>query len=488
MKLPHRHILYTGLPTAGSEELSLLSPLLEPFCPSRIISINGGRTTPRHSCGLYWYCFPLRQFRFVSAQLIKQKLTPILTKSAGFAYVFPELRYAFQIVNLTTDFAPYAAPLAAFDASCSLEHRGLLVGCEDLHLVGNSIYTACEPGLPLHNRNKWGRDKTLPVEHIKGDKLFRWDLDTDSVVELQLQNMPSTDADNAAERSFLGLDVNERPDGTLSLYVINLMKSGNVIDKFHHDPSTDFVKHVKRIETTHPDAAWAPDDVFALPEHDDDDAVFVTCDHGTKGHFMQQVEYFARQPWSWVSFYSKSTDWKIALPKVVSANGIIGDKAIENRRIYVSEVVGGTIRITKHSETEYGKLETLETVAIAGAGDNPTISPDGKDIYITGSARTYLLKPYMTDISPEFVDRGNPEKPPVKGPGSFIRRFSADRNIQGKREVETLMLDGYGEVANFTTTALLVPASEDTKVGGGKGDLYLTGLKFDGVLKCKNFG
>ncbi|TGZ77051.1 hypothetical protein EX30DRAFT_352129 [Ascodesmis nigricans] len=416
--------------------------------------------------------------------------------------IVPQIRYSLGLFHIGVDFKPQLPVVSTFAATCTPHHRDLLVGCEDLHLVGDhTIYTACEAGLPLDNRLKWARDKAINVSHIPGDKLFRWDLKTDSVVELELKNMPVDPTTgkldtSAAERSFLGMDVNERPDGTVSLYVINLKQPGNVIDKFHHDPATNYATFVTRIEAgDHPEAAWLPDDVFTLPEYDDDDAVFATCDHGTTYH---HIEYFTRRPWAWVSFYSKSTGWKIALPNVVSANGIVGDKSPtgpkngRGRRIYVSEVVNGQILVAKMSDTEYGKLELVDTIVHGRTGDNPTLSADGDDLYITGAASVLNIKSYLTDITPDFssietakdgtvaIERNEDGLPKVSGPGSFIKRF--DTTAEGGGKHESLLLDGYGEFANFTTTALVVPNGGK----GGKGDLYLTGLKFDGVLVCKN--
>lgn len=95
-------------------------------------------------------------------------------------------------------------------------------------------------------------------------------------MELELRNLPDEDKPGtAAERSYLGFDVNEREDGSVSIYVINLRQKGNAVDKFHHDPSTGFATFVKRFEMgSHPDAAWVPDDVFAIPELDDGECGF----------------------------------------------------------------------------------------------------------------------------------------------------------------------------------------------------------------------
>lgn len=101
----------------------------------------------------------------------------------------------------------------------------------------------------------------------------------DEVVELELRGMPEEEVVDgkvtAAERSFLGLDVNERSDGTVTIYVINLRRKRNAVDKFHHDPKTGYATFVRRFEMEHPDSAWVPDDVFAIPEYDDGEWVLL---------------------------------------------------------------------------------------------------------------------------------------------------------------------------------------------------------------------
>lgn len=219
-----------------------------------------------------------------------------------------------------------------------------------------------------------------------------------------------------------------------------------------------------------------------------EDAFYVTCDHGSKGHAMQIFEYLSRRPWSWVSFYSTRTGWKRALTGVTGANGITGHKSPDDRRIYVAEVAAGTVKVTKmitDNATRFGELELIDTVVLGKSGDNPTLSPDGREVWITGSAQMQMIQPYLTAENAEFEDRGM-SATEWKGPGSFLMRFDARGGLVNDEPVQTIMVDRDGRFANFTTTALVVPRWREQERMGR--ELLVTGLKFDGVMRCEIFG
>lgn len=204
---------------------------------------------------------------------------------------------------------------------------------------------------------------------------------------------------------------------------------------------------------------------------------------------MQTIEYALRRPWSWVSFHSTLTGWKKALPGVVAANGIIGHKDPINRRIYVAEVAAGRVKVTRmitEPAERFGELELIDTVTIGKMGDNPTLSPDGSEVWITGAAQAKNLRPYLSRPEPEFRDRAKSASGEYKGPGSFLARFPARREKVGAEEVQTVITDRDGRWANFTTTALVVPRFRDGERRGR--ELLVTGLKFEGVLRCEIFG
>lgn len=207
---------------------------------------------------------------------------------------------------------------------------------------------------------------------------------------------------------------------------------------------------------------------------------------------MQKMEYALRRPWSWVSFYSTRTGWKRALTGIIGANGIIGHKSPIDRRIFIAEVAAGTIKATRMLTSppeRFGDLELLDTITLGKTGDNPTLSLDGSEVWITGAAQAQHLKPYLTAPEPEFEDRGKSAVGEWKGPGSFLMRFPARGKVAGVGEdggVQMLMTDRDGRFANFSTTALVVPRWRKEERRGR--ELLVTGLKFEGVMRCEIFG
>lgn len=186
----------------------------------------------------------------------------------------------------------------------------------------NTIYTACLASPALGNMHKWGRGVYTNLTGIPGDRVYKWNLDTDQVDEVTLANFPGGEDDGAAYRSFLGMDFNERKDGKLSVYMINLLPTGNVVEKFEHDPKTTVFRHTARVETNKPqedsnhpankdpNVPWHPNSVFALPEKDDEMAMYVTHDHYYDAPFTRFYEYAAMRPLTFVSYYSTKTGWK----------------------------------------------------------------------------------------------------------------------------------------------------------------------------------
>ncbi|CCX04971.1 hypothetical protein FPQ18DRAFT_280432 [Pyronema domesticum] len=399
-----------------------------------------------------------------------------------------------SIFNIRSDWSPYTAHVTNLQSKCHNVHPEQLKGCEDIHLVGSSIYTACVTDFT--NRQKyWPRYNQLSTSprSFSGDKLFRWDLATDSVIELELRNFP-TESTLASERSFHGFDVNERADGTVSIIIINHIQNGSVIEKFHHDPTTNYATHVLRIPTTDPNAAMHPNDIFALPELDDDSAFFVTNDHVYADGYMKMVEMLGRRPWTWVSYYSASTGWKRAVEGMIGANGIAGDKNPVDRKIYVSEIFNGAVRAFSHKGADV--LEEIQKVPVKMLGDN--VARSGDDLYVVGPARGLPVGPYIHDMN--FLE----------GPGMMVKRFSTKQigssfyggGYTAPPAVEEIIMDGHGVLGNMSTTAIFVPYEAEKKervirdddddeeeieyAEKPKGDLLVTGLTFKGILKCTN--
>ncbi|TGZ84178.1 hypothetical protein EX30DRAFT_338731 [Ascodesmis nigricans] len=430
------------------------------------------------------------------------------------AVLVPHYKALNSVINLYTDFTETDLHLAEFNKSCTRRHPDILTGCEDMYLHGSTIYAACQADSSMPNWNSWGRLIYTPgVNQVPGDKLYKWDLDTDVVTELELRGFPQTNG-SAAERSFLGMDVNVLPNGKLSLYVINLLPIGNVIDKFSHDPSTNALEHVIRIPTDKPREEDAPENkdpavpkypnsVFALPELDDEHAIFVSNDHYYEQPWLKLWEYGALRPTTWLSYYSKSTGWKLVRDKIVSANGVTGNKEPKDRKIYVAAPMTGLVHVLqpKAGGAPY-ELEHVQDINVKMPADNPKLV--GDDLWVPGLARGLLLDAYL------FSQKGALTPLTDGGPGMIIKRVNTNQLGSGffgegytsDPVVETIVVDGYGKVMNVSSTAWFKPyevqkkleveedREDDDEVEETqdvvKGDLYVTGIKSKGILVCKN--
>jgi len=182
---------------------------------------------------------------------------------------------------------------------------------------------------------------------------------------------------------------------------------------------------------------------------------------------------------------------------VAGANGITGDKDPKGRKIYVSEITNGIIRVLESATNKSpGDLNEVQKVNVHMLGDN--IGLFGGDLYVAGPAQAHMLEEVMED--------------PLnakKGTGMVVKRFNTKQlgsaffgaGYTADPVVETLILDA-GKLGNCSTTSIFVPgdgkkvaeeeghdglediAGQDKLARTAKGVLYLTGLVFFGVLKC----
>lgn len=336
------------------------------------------------------------------------------------------------------------------------------------------------------------------------------------MVELELRGFPGTGAEN---RSFHGIDVNELPDGSVSIYVINHLREESVVDKFVHSPGTGFVMHVLRVPTA-PQVPH-PNSVFALPERDGESAFYVTNDHFYERGWLRYFEALTRRRWGWVSYYSSRTGWRRAVSGLAGANGIVGDKTPGGkRRVYVSETFDGAVRVLE--EEAEGGLREVQKVKVDMLADNLALAEGG--LYVAGPARGLGFWPWI-------------EKPEEnKGPGMVVKRFGTGQLGEGfygegytvAPAVEVLVMDD-GRLQNASTSVVFrpykveevvekeerqgwedeeeeeeEPVVEATGPAPVKGDLYITGLQFRGesftpdgrvrglmgaagILKCVDF-
>lgn len=383
---------------------------------------------------------------------------------------------------------------STLDPICQMQHPDKFLGCEDMNLVDldgrTFIFTACLSDFANRKRVQSEQREEDTIARAKsgakitGDKIFRWDLDSDEVVELELKGFPG--ANDGGDRAWHGMDINQLPDGSLSLYIINHRLNGSVVEKFSHDPKTDFLAHVVTIPTAGHVAN--ANNIYALPNLDHLNAFYITDDHYYTGELMRTIEDYTRRPWSKVNYYS-TAGWKLAFPKVASANGITGDKKSPGR-VYISACTDGEIIVTHEDPQNQGVLKEIQRIPLNFVTDNPSLTASGADLFIAGyTAAQDLAKHFSRENIPtgSVVARIN-----TKQLGSAF--FGEEGGYTSTPIIEELLVDIQGRWINASTTAVFRERTvvEDTKVavdeeddeedlengeaGKGLGDLYVTGL------------
>lgn len=296
----------------------------------------------------------------------------------------------------------------------------------------------------------------------------------------------------------IGFDVNVLPDGTLSLYVINHRLSGSVVEKFTHSLSTKVLTHKTTIPAPGTGLAKHPNDIYALPARDAENAFYITSDCRYTSGVLQVIEKFARRPWSHLAYYSATVGWKLALDGISMANGITGDK--RGSRIYVSEILEGQIIVLEQTEKE-GVLEQVQKVKIGFLGDNPSLSADAADLYIAGHVKGLNIFPHIAN--PDKIASGSAVariSTRQLGSGFFGSGYTSDP------VVEEIFVDLDGRLVNGSSTAVwwdkhAISRSEGENEGKGEdlgegygedeaaeeehfGDLFITGLTGKGIVSA----
>lgn len=364
------------------------------------------------------------------------------------------------------DTAFYSSPAytAPFDRICAMQHTDKFLGCEDMHLVTlgerTVIFAACL-STPSDRARVFSEMRPADSAHriatnapAPADKIFRWDLDSDSVAELSLSGF-------TGDAAFHGFDINQLPDGTLSLYVINHALSGSSIEKFTHDPSTTVLSHTTSIPAP---ADTNPNDIYSVPHLDATNAFYITSDHRYNTGFLRFVEDYARRPWGSVRYHSAG-NWSVALPHVAGANGISGDKRRPGR-IYVSALLTGEVVV---ADEDGGVVTEVQRVPLGFMGDNVALTAEGADVYVAGHAMPQVVGKHI-------------ESDGAVAAGSMVARIGTAQLGSGffgggftaVPSVEEVLVDVGGRWVNASTTAVF-----RARGGGGaeeEGDLYVTGL------------
>ena len=234
--------------------------------------------------------------------------------------------------------------------------------------------------------------------------------------------------------------------------------------------------------------APSPNDIFAVPESDDKNAFFVTNDHQFKEGFLRTIEDMARLPLSHLSYFSEDEGWKVVAKNLVWANGLTGTKEMATTNdgdqppkntLYVSCMGAGLIRAFSRS---YGTSHVypVQDIFLDAITDNPSLSyPSQSQLLIATFPEPLLLDKYI--FGPEEERQVCPAAVYSFSTSQVGSTFYG-KGYTGEVTVETVFADRKGLLGNATTTAVLVEGEE-----GKKGDLYLTGLVAEGIMRCRNF-
>lgn len=289
----------------------------------------------------------------------------------------------------------------------------------------------------------------------------------------------------------LGFDFVESADGTLSFYIINHKASGDTVEKFTHKPDAKnhILTHLATFPLPENGIGKHPNDVYAYPDPTGKDIFYVTSEHKYDTGIMRTIEDYTRRPWAHLAYYSSETGWKIVKSDLASANGLAGTKPTNGgpARIYLSELLGGNIIILEHRPGTGGEVREIQTVPLDFLPDNPSLSPDEKDLYIAGHATPLQIHKHI-------------HKPESASSGSAVSRIALSQTgsdfFGGKDEytstpvVEEIFVDVEGRLINASTTSVFwdklppVGVAEEEEAEGEElvGDLFITGLTGRGML------
>lgn len=272
-----------------------------------------------------------------------------------------------------------------------------------------------------------------------------------------------------------------------------------------------------------------PNDVFAIPESDEKNAFFVSNDHRFKEGILRRIEDVGRLPLGHLSYYDDEEGWKIVAKNIITANGLTGTKnmasisspssttnkkqkvkeevedvdvegeieddeddnkessntntPLPSNTLYVSSCLGGIIRVFSRT---YGSSQILpiQDIIVDSMIDNPSLSyPSQSRFLIAGYPEPVVLHDY---VFKPIDETGRPRSSPA-----VVYSFNTNQigssfygsGFTGEVPVETIFADRKGLLGNATSVAVLVEA----KVSGEKGDLYMSGLMTEGVMKCRKF-
>ena len=230
-------------------------------------------------------------------------------------------------------------------------------------------------------------------------------------------------------------------------------------------------------------------DIFAVPESDHKSGFFVTNDHRFKEGILRTVEDVARLPLGHISYYNDEGGWKIVAKNIIQANGMTGTKKMASaedghpppsNNIYVSSSGCGCIKVFSR-KYESSEIYHIQDVVLDSLPDNPTLSyPSQARFLVAGFPEPVILHDYVFKPAGEGAEHS-----PVAIYSFRTNQIGSSfygKGYTGEVPVETVFADRKGLLGNATTISLLVEGEE-----GEKGDLYMSGLLTDGIMRCRKF-
>ncbi|KAI9757928.1 MAG: hypothetical protein M4579_003264 [Chaenotheca gracillima] len=437
-------------------------------------------------------------------------------------YLSPMVRRSWQLAGFSRNWDTYAPTIQSITSSCATAHEDVLSGCADMKLHGRTIYATCLSQGSKGEHRRWISPQTVLRDQKlqkPRDELIAWNLDTDTVTILDLNNYANSD-----DRAFHGLDIVQVSPSLLSIYVINHLPSGSVIEKFTHEPLKSSASHVATF--SNPSLVPNPHSVWAVPGEDTHSAFYVTSDKKHRSGLERVAEVVLQLRSSPLIYHSTAAGWKSVSAILPGSGAITGLKDPQSNRLFVAETTGGFIdvfdRVTldgSMSEADASLAEgnvtfvqriSLDFVPSGLALDQPT----GKDLYISGLPRPFdflahhgvgpadTLAHYGVGQALPLLGYGSAQYRPAAG--SLVSRLStgqlgssffggddtkkdeqegddkksaANQGYTSPPSVESVFVDQYGKLVNGSYSVVF-----DQSPTAGKGDLFVSGLSSKGMF------
>ncbi|KAL0482470.1 hypothetical protein AKO1_013070 [Acrasis kona] len=228
--------------------------------------------------------------------------------------------------------------------NCTIKYPKELQACEDFQVINSGaspqILFGCSTN--MMQRYVWfppfgALDKSTPG--IIRDSFYLYDVNSDQLTTLSLEGFPESN-----DLVLHGFAATKIDDDNHALYVINHRRQGNgdLIEKFIYKTGGVSLRHVESFDGSDNGIVRTANAITVIDHKTD--SFYVTNDHFYQTSPMHDLELVLIRPWSFVSFYSKETGFKIVKEGLHSACGInhVGDKvlvtAVQAGAMYVYDV------------------------------------------------------------------------------------------------------------------------------------------------------